>query len=451
MNGSVDTQRLEFVGSQGALLAARLDIPEGDVRAYALFAHCFSCSKDVFAASRISRALTASGIAVLRFDFTGLGQSDGDFSNTNFTSNIDDLVNAADFLRERSSAPSILIGHSLGGAAVLAAAHRIPETRAVATIGAPADPQHVVNLLQDDVETIRRQGFAEVNLGGRNFRIHEQFLADVDGQPQAARIRTLGAALMVMHSPIDETVSVSNARKIFDLAQHPKSFVALDGADHLLTGRDDSQFAANIIGAWAARYAFEGDQLLPVAVAPVSQNAASASEPATPAPAAGPQVEREPAVEREPGVVTVAETGNGTFQQLISSGGHTLLADEPDPVGTDTGLSPYELLLAGLGACTSMTLRMYADRKKLTLEKVSVRLSHSRIHATDCENCETTAGQIDHIEREITLTGQLTEEERTRLLEIADKCPVHRTLHSEIHITTALVGAAAGAPAGPGA
>ena len=450
MNAALGTQKLEFAGSQGALLAARLDTPEGEVRAYALFAHCFSCSKDVFAASRISRALTSSGIAVLRFDFTGLGQSDGDFSNTNFTSNIDDLVNAADFLRERFSAPSILIGHSLGGAAVLAATHRIPEVRAVATIGAPADPQHVVNLIQDDVETIRRQGFAEVNLGGRNFRIHEQFLADVDAQPQAMRIRSLGAALMVMHSPVDETVSVSNARKIFDLAQHPKSFVALDGADHLLTGRDDSQFAANIISAWAARYAFEGDQLLPSTAASASAPATSTSEPATPAPVpAAPEATAE--VERELGVVTVTETGNGTFQQLISSGGHTLLADEPDPVGTDTGLSPYELLLAGLGACTSMTLRMYADRKKLTLEKVSVRLRHSRIHASDCENCETTAGQIDHIEREITLTGQLTEEERTRLLEIADKCPVHRTLHSEIHITTAVVGSSTQLPESAGA
>ncbi len=424
MNGSAGTHKLEFPGSQGGALAARLDVPDGRARAYALFAHCFSCSKDVFAASRIARGLTASGIAVLRFDFTGLGQSDGDFSNTNFTSNIDDLVNAADFLRAEHRAPSILIGHSLGGAAVLAATSRIPETRAVVTIGAPSDPQHVAHLMRDDLDTIRKQGFADVDLAGRTFKIHQQFLTDVGAQPQAERIRTLGAALLVMHSPVDQTVNVDNAREIFDLAQHPKSFVALDGADHLLTRREDSQFAANIISAWAGRYAFE-DQPEPAAA-----NAAETDS----RPVEGP-------VDRQPGVVTVEETGNGSFQQLISSGGHTLLADEPDPVGTDTGLAPYELLLASLGACTSMTLRMYADRKKFDLTKVSVRLAHSRIHAEDCENCETAAGHIDHIDRAITLTGNLTDAERTRLMEIADKCPVHRTLHSEINISTVLVGA----------
>lgn len=422
MNKSVNSRRLEFPGSHGDALAARLDMPEGEVRAYAIFAHCFSCSKDVFAASRVSRGLTESGIAVLRFDFTGLGHSEGDFSNTNFTSNIDDLVSAANYLRSHHSAPSILVGHSLGGTAVLAATHRIPETRAVVTIAAPADPQHVKRLLQDDIETIHQQGFAEVVLGGRRFNIQKQFLDDVAAQPQAERIGALGAALLIMHSPVDRVVSVDNAGKIFGLARHPKSFVAIDGANHLLSRREDSQFVADIISAWAARYAFEGQS---------AGYAASAAE----APAGSPE---EP-IEREPGVVTVAETGNGTFQQLISSGNHTLLADEPVPIGTDTGLSPYELLLAGLGACTSMTLRMYADRKKLPLEKVSVRLAHSRVHAKDCADCETTSGYIDHIDREITLIGELSNEVRARMLEIADKCPVHRTLHSEIKVTNVLV------------
>ncbi len=422
MSGSVESHRLEFPGSQGHVLAARLDVPDGEIRAYAMFAHCFSCSKDVLAAARIARGLTGAGIAVLRFDFTGSGQSEGDFSNTNFTSNIDDLVCAADFLRDHHRAPSIVIGHSLGGAAVLAAAHRIPETRAVVTIGAPSDPRQVESLLQDDIATIHRQGFATVDIGGRPFNIHQQFLADVAAQPQAERIRTLGAALLVMHSPVDQVVAIDNARKIFDLARHPKSFVALDGANHLLSRREDSQFAADIISVWAGRYAFE-EQPSSTGTSPEATSTPSPNETA----------------EREPGVVIVEETGNGPFQQLVSSGGHTLLADEPDPIGTDTGLSPYELLLAGLGACTSMTLRMYADRKKLPLEKVRVRLAHSRMHAKDCEECETTSGRIDHIHRSITLTGDLTDEQRARMMQIADLCPVHRTLQSEITITNVLV------------
>lgn len=411
--GKAASVRVEFAGSQGMQLAARLELPSGEARAFAIFAHCFSCSKDVFAASRIARALASSGIAVLRFDFTGLGESDGDFSNTNFSSNIDDLVHAAGFLRTEYRAPSILIGHSLGGAAVLAATHRIPEVRAVATIAAPADPGHVVNLIKDDIATIREQGFARVHLGGKTFNVKEQFLDDVAEQPQAERIRSLGVPLLVMHSPVDTTVPVEDAGTIFGQAQHPKSFVALDGADHLLTRRADSEFAAAIINTWASRNALEAGP------------AAEATSPRV-------------GTERYPGIVIVEETGNGDFQQLVTSGQHTLLADEPIPMGTDTGMAPYEFLLASLGACTSMTLRMYAKRKGIPLEKVTVELGHSRIHADDCENCETETGHIDHIERWITLVGELTDEQRTRLLEIADRCPVHRTLHSEINITTEL-------------
>lgn len=417
--GGSESVRVDFPGSQGAQLAARLELPRGEARAFAIFAHCFSCSKDVFAASRIARALAASGIAVLRFDFTGLGESDGDFSNTNFSSNIDDLVFAADFLHSEFEAPSVLIGHSLGGAAVLAATHRIPEVRAVATIAAPSDPGHVVNLIKDDIPTIKKQGFARVHLGGKSFNVKEQFLKDVAEQPQAERIKNLGVPLLVMQSPEDRTVPLDDALAIFGQAQSPKSFVALDGADHLLTRRADSEFAAAIIHVWARRHAVEGDGMAKDSM-PKDAGARTA------------------ATKRYPGIVIVEETGNGDFQQLVTSGQHTLLADEPIPMGTDTGIAPYEFLLAGLGACTSMTLRMYAKRKDIPLERVKVELGHSRIHADDCASCETETGHVDHIERWITLTGALTEEQRTRLLEIADRCPVHRTLQSEIKITSEL-------------
>jgi len=414
---STHSERLEFPGSQGSPLAARLDLPESTPRAYALFAHCFTCSKDVFAAARISRALTDFGIAVLRFDFTGLGQSGGDFANTNFSSNIEDLVHAADFLRDNHVAPSLLIGHSLGGAAVLAVANRIPEVRAVATIGAPADPDHLAHLLRESRAEIESCGEAEVQLAGRTFRIRRQFLDDIAAQPQAERIRSLGAALLVMHSPVDATVDAENARRIYDAARHPKSFVALDGADHLLTKPSDAAFAAGMLATWASRYAFDP---IPEATAP-----ARAADPAE-------------------GLVVVSENGTGTLAQNVTIGRHRLTADEPEPIGTDTGPSPYDFLLAGLGACTSMTVRMYAARKKWPLEKVTVTLRHSRIHAQDCADCETETGQVDRIERVIRFDGDLDADQRQKLREIADKCPVHRTLHSEIIIDTSVTEAGQG-------
>lgn len=253
--------KVTFAGGDDVTLAARLELPAGAdadgvpaPRAYAIFAHCFTCGKDAVAAARISRALTDHGIAVLRFDFTGLGSSGGDFGNTGFSSNIEDLVAAADYLRTQHAAPTLLIGHSLGGAAVLAARHRIPEAHAVATIGAPADPSHIAHLLRDARDTIERDGEATVSLAGRDFCVRRGFLADIADQPQAERIHALKAALLVMHSPQDETVGVDNARQIFDTARHPKSFVALDGADHLLTRRADAQYAASILAAWADRY-----------------------------------------------------------------------------------------------------------------------------------------------------------------------------------------------------
>ena len=407
-------EKVTFPGSAGTALAGRLDLPDAGPRAFALFAHCFTCSKDVLAASRIANALTGFGIAVLRFDFTGLGGSGGDFANTNFTSNVGDLVSAADYLREHHQAPTILVGHSLGGAAVLAAAEHVPETRAVATIGAPAGTEHLLHLLSESRAEIEEKGEAEVCLASRPFRIRKQFLDDVSSQPQIERIQRLGVPLLVMHSPIDNTVGIDNARSIFEAARHPKSFVSLDGADHLLTRAADARFAASMLASWASRYLDEG-----AAQAPDSSDSS--------APAG-----------IEQGVVVVSENGEGPYGQRITAGRHVLNADEPAPVGQDTGPTPYDLLLAGLGACTSMTLRMYASRKQWPLESVTVTLRHSRIYAEDCADCATESGQLDRIDRVIRLEGALDAAQRRRLLEIADRCPVHRTLHSEVEVCTTI-------------
>jgi putative redox protein len=403
------SEKIEFAGSQGAALAARLDLPAGQPLAYALFAHCFTCSKDIFAAARISAALAERGIACLRFDFTGLGSSEGEFANTNFSSNVADLVAAADYLRENHEAPRILVGHSLGGAAVIAAAPRVPEAQAVATVGAPADPAHVAHLLAEAKPEIEARGEAEVVLAGRSFRIQKHFLDDIAGQNLHEILGSLRKALLVFHAPRDETVGIENAGEIFGAAKHPKSFVSLDDADHLLTRKADAVYAGAVLAAWASRYV---------------------SGMAAPAEALPPA---------EPGTVVVAETGASRFAQIINAGGHALRADEPVSVGgTDTGPGPYDLLLAGLGACTSMTLRMFAERKGWPLERVAVRLSHDKIHAADCAECETREGKIDRIERTLEMTGDLDAQQRQRLLEIADKCPVHRTLESENLIETRL-------------
>jgi len=407
-------EKLVFPGSLGAELAARLELPAGKPVAYALFAHCFTCGKDVFAAGRIAEALAGKGIAVLRFDFTGLGASGGDFANTNFSSNIEDLVRAADFLRESYQAPKLLIGHSLGGAAVLSAARRVPEAVAVATIGAPADPAHVKQLFTDAIPDIEAAGEAEVSLAGRPFRIRKQFLDDIAAQQKGDGLAKLGKALIVFHAPRDRIVGIDNARTIFEAARHPKSFVSLDDADHLLSRRADAVYVAEVLAAWATRY------LGAVAAAPQETT--------------------------EPGMVVVAEAGPpaGRLAQRIVAGGHLLTADEPASAGGgDTGPNPYDLLLAALGACTSMTLRLYADHKKWPLDRVSVRLRHDKIHAADCADCETREGRIDYIERELDLAGPLDPAQRQRLLEIAEKCPVHRSLRSENKIVTRLAAATA--------
>ena len=402
------TQAISFPGASGVPLSARLDAPVEAPLAYALFAHCFTCSKESKAATLISASLAERGVAVLRFDFTGLGGSEGDFANTNFSSNIGDLVAAANFLRQTYRAPAVLIGHSLGGTAMLAAAQKIPETLAVATIGSPYDPDHVLRLLKDSLGAIQAKGEALVNIAGREFRIKKQFLDDIQGRKLGDTVARLGRALMVMHSPRDTIVDIDNAAKIFMAAKHPKSFVSLDPADHLLSRREDALYAGQLLAAWAERY-------LDVKPSEI---------PAPP-----------------PGKVFVRETREGKFTNQVVVGRHVIRADEPVAAGgLDTGLSPYDLLCAALGACTAITLRLYADLKGIPLERVSVELKHEKIHATDCAECETKEGKIDRIERLIGLEGALDSAQRQKLLEIANKCPVHRTLHSEVVIPTRLSG-----------
>ena len=400
-------ERFQFTGEGGHQLAAALNLPEHEPRAYALFAHCFTCGKDVLAATRISAALAANGIAVLRFDFTGLGSSEGDFANSTFSSNVADLVRAADHLRETRKAPALLIGHSLGGAAILAAAGQIPDARAVVTIAAPSDPAHVTGLFKDRIEDIRKVGEIEVSLAGRPFHIKREFLDDIAEHGLTAHVANLHKALLVMHSPTDDTVGIDNATRIFIAARHPKSFVSLDDADHLLSQRRDSAYVADVVAAWAERYI----------------------DPPAPAQAA--------ASGEAPRQVVVRETRNSKFQQTVMIGPHQMLADEPVAAGgEDSGPGPYDFLLAALGACKSMTMRLYADRKSLPLERATVTLAHSKIHAQDCAECETKEGMLDQIDVAIGLEGALDAEQRKRILEIADKCPVHRTLTSEIRIVT---------------
>lgn len=386
---------VSFPGAEGHTLAARLHRPPGPIRACALFAHCFTCSKDLRAVRVISEALVAEGIATLRFDFTGLGENAGDFAETTFSSNVGDIVAAADWLRAQVEAPSLLVGHSLGGAAVLAAAHRIEEVRAIATIGAPADPAHVAKLFGPRTEAIREQGEAEVVLAGRAFRIRRELLDDLASQCSAERIAELGRALLILHSPQDETVGIENARKIYEAARHPKSFVGLDGADHLLTRARDATYVARVLATWAERY-----------VPPRGD--------------AG-----------EEGLVLV--DGREGLRQHVTAGSHGFLADEPRRLGgTGMGPTPYDLLLAALGSCTSMTLRMYADRRAWPLDSVRVTLSHERHHAED----GPSGAGLEIIRRVVRLEGDLDAAQRRRLMEIADRCPVHRTLHGELRVDT---------------
>jgi putative redox protein len=375
-------------------------------RAFALFAHCFTCGKDIFAASRIAGGLAARDIAVLRFDFTGIGSSEGEFANTNFSSNVGDLVAAADYLRRNHGPPSLLIGHSLGGAAVLAAAPHVPDATAVVTIGAPASAAHVIHAFAANLSDIAEKGTAEVTLAGRTFAITSQFLDDLKGQKFLDELGEMKKAILVCHAPRDEYVGIENASAIFSSARHPKSFLSLDTADHLLRARADGIYVADVIATWASRYL------------PVGEQAAALPE----------------------GVVEVSETRGGRFLQRVRVGRHALVADEPAAVGgDDAGPGPYDYLLAALGACTSMTMRLYAERKGINAERFTVRLSHRRIHAEDCADCDTREGNIGEITRDITIEGEVPETARARLMEIADRCPVHQTLTHEIKIRSRLV------------
>ena len=400
------TERLTFQGHSGHTLAARLDLPEGPHLATALFAHCFTCSKDIPAARRISGRLAAMGIAVLRFDFTGLGHSKGEFSNTNFTTNVQDIMAACAALDERGMAPGLLIGHSLGGAAVLKAAPDMAGIKAVVTIGAPDDPAHVTHNFADALPEIMTHGVAQVSLGGRPFKIDQQFIDDVSKGELLPAISKLKAALLILHSPIDDTVGIENASEIFLAARHPKSFVTLDDADHLITNPKDAEYAAEVIASWSQRYL----------------------DLKAPAPPIG----------APEGVLRISEADPDGFLQDVQNGPHHhMLADEPLAYGgTNRGMSPYGFLGAGLGACTSMTIRMYARRKGWPLTHVSVDVTHDKVHAQDA--AAQTGTKVDNFARLITLTGDLSEMQRQKLLEIASKCPVHRTLERRSHITTEL-------------
>ena len=402
-------RKFEFKNQNGETLSGTLEEPTaGSSRGVALFAHCFSCSKNVLAASRVSRGLRERGFTVLRFDFTGLGESEGEFADTNFSTNVDDLRAAISAMRQENMAPNILIGHSLGGAAVLDLADEIEEVKLVATIGAPSEPRHVVHLFDESaMQQIEATGQADISLGGRPFTIKKQFLDDVN---EASVLKKLGSSqkpLLICHSPTDRVVGIDNAQKIYRAAKHPKSFVSLDGADHLLSKKEDAEFVSTLIASWAARFIGSPD--------------------------AGGSAE---STDDHNGGVTVTER-DMVFTQDVTAGRHHLVADEPTSVGgADMGVTPYDLLLAALGTCTSMTLRMYAKRKGLNVDAIQVKLQHGRIHAADCEGCEDQSGKVDQIRRLIRIEGDLTDAQRQRMLEIADMCPVHRTLHNQKQITS---------------
>jgi putative redox protein len=401
------TERITFPGASGDQLAARIELPaSGRPRAWALFAHCFTCSKNFRAAVEITRALSRLGFAVVRFDFTGLGESEGDFADTNFSSNVDDLLAAGRFMEESYDAPALLVGHSLGGAAVLQAAAALPSVRAVATIGAPADPGHVLQHVSSAIEEIERDGEAEVTIAGRPFRVRKQFLDDLDGRNMERVVSDLGRALVIFHSPIDEIVGIDNAARLYAMARHPKSFVSLDRADHLLTDPADARYVASVLGAWASRYVEAAPEMT------ISELAESDR--------------------------AVTRTRTGTFYTDIAIREHSLVGDEPKSVGgEDLGPTPYDYLLAGLGSCTSMTLQMYAGRKEWPLEEAVVRLRHKKVHAQDSADPDGSHPRLDHIEREVELIGPLDDAQRARLFEIADRCPVHRTLERGAHVHTA--------------
>jgi uncharacterized OsmC-like protein/alpha/beta superfamily hydrolase len=404
----MNLQKITFRNKEGKTLAGRLEMPaDRHPHNFAIFAHCFTCNKNLLAVKNISRALTANGFAVLRFDFTGLGESEGDFEDTNFSGNVSDLVAAASFLEETYKTPTLLVGHSLGGAAALFAAAEIATIKAVATIGAPSNPVHVQHLFKSTIAEINTSGKAVVNLSGRDFTIKKQFLDDLETKSLVTVVKNLRKPVLILHSPQDDTVGIKNAEELYVAAHHPKSFVSLDGADHLLMRKQDSLYAGQLIAAWSQRYVSSSE----------NENLKTKHQ-----------------------VVASLDASDG-FTTAMKVGSHFLTADEPVVFGgNDYGPSPYELVSAGLSACTAMTIQMYAKRKEWNVENVQVHTSYSKSHAQDCENCETDSAKLDTFHREITLSGNLDKKQKVRLLQIADKCPVHKTLHSNIQIITKLLG-----------
>ncbi|AXT60274.1 OsmC family protein [Aquimarina sp. AD10] len=399
--------KVTFTNAEGQTLSGRLELPaDQHPHNFALFAHCFTCNKNLGAVRNISRGLTAQGFGVLRFDFTGLGESEGDFADTNFSGNVEDLVAAADFLAKEYMAPALIVGHSLGGAASIFAASQIDSIKAVATVGAPSNPKHVKHLLKSGLEEIQATGKAVVNLSGRDFTIKKQFIDDLDTKSLPEVAKNLDKALLVMHSPQDTTVGIKNAEEIYHAAKHPKSFVSLDGADHLLMRKEDSNYVGKVIAGWSSRY-----MDIPETSKLNSQHHVVAS------------------LDNTEGFTTQMKIGN-----------HYMIADEPESIGgNDFGPSPYELVSAGLSACTAMTIKMYMARKGWDLQNVEVHTSYSKSHAADCENCEDPNAKIDTFEREIKIEGDLDEKQINRILQIADKCPVHKTLHSQTQVITKLI------------
>jgi putative redox protein len=396
--------KFNFPNKNGEVLSGKLELPKNKPNAYALFAHCFTCSKDIIAANTISKRLAQKGLGVLRFDFTGLGNSQGDFSNTNFSSNVEDLIEACHALNVEFESPKILIGHSLGGAAVLRAATKLDSIKAVVTIGAPSSAEHVSHLFEKNIKEIEQEGKAQVTLAGRKFTIKKHFIDDIKESDILDGVKNFKKALLVLHSPIDNTVSIDHAAKIFTAARHPKSFITLDRADHLLMKRKDANYAAEIISSWVEKY-----------IPKETENQTVVPE----------------------GKVLVKSRMNTKFTQDIYTDNHHVIVDEPlSYKGDNLGMSPYKMLLSGLGACTAMTIKMYAERKGIPLEEITIELSHQKIHAKDCEECETTTGKIDIIQKTISIKGKFTSEQEQKLHEIAEKCPVNRTLQSEVKINS---------------
>jgi len=406
----MSTKNLIIPTRSGLNLNAKLELPaDGKITQYAIFAHCFTCNSNLGIVRHISRNLTSRGIAVLRFDFTGLGQSEGEFATINFSNNVSDLLDVNAFLESNYQAPELLIGHSLGGTAVLMAAFDLPNIKGIATIGSPSNPEHVKNLLNYNKEKLANSNAYEVNIGGRPFQIQKQFIDDIEQYDLLKKIKQLKKALLILHSPQDTIVEVKNAAELFHHAFHPKSFVSLDGANHLLTRKEDALYAADVIGAWASRY--------------VNLEVEVPSRLST---------------EGEQMVVHLNLEDNFTSQIFTEK--HQLITDEPKSVGgDDLGPSPYELLNSAIGACTVMTLKLYAERKGWDLKEVFVYLSHTKKLAEQIESEKTLSGTIDVISKQLKFIGNLDNTQKEKLKSIAAKCPVHKTVVGNLVIETKLM------------